>query len=48
VGVIRRTDSGEWITERQNPAAERSDTTIPKKPPQSTLRGLMPKLKVFG
>jgi hypothetical protein len=48
VGAIRRTDSGEWITERQNPAAERSDTAIPKKPPQSKLRSLMTKLKVFG
>jgi hypothetical protein len=48
VGVIRGTDSGEWITERQNPAAERSDTAIPKKPPQSKLRGLMTKLKVLG
>jgi hypothetical protein len=48
VGAIRRTDSGEWITERQNPAAERSDTAIPKKPPQSKLRSLMTKLKVSG
>jgi hypothetical protein len=48
VGAIRRTDSGEWITERQNPTAERSDTAIPKKPPQSKLRSLMTKLKVFG
>jgi hypothetical protein len=32
VGSIRRTDSGEWITERQNPAAERSDTAIPTEP----------------
>lgn len=29
VGAIRRTDSGEWITERQNPTAERSDTAVP-------------------
>ena len=38
VGAIRRTDSGEWITERQNAAAERSDAAIPAKPPQSKLR----------
>jgi hypothetical protein len=31
IGAIRRTPSGEWITERQNDAAERSDTTIPTK-----------------
>jgi hypothetical protein len=48
VGAIRRTDSGEWITERQNPTAQRSDTAIPKKPPQSKVRGLLTKLKVFG
>jgi hypothetical protein len=35
VGAIRRTDSGEWITERQNDAAERSHTAIPSEPPQS-------------
>lgn len=33
VGSIRRTDSGEWITERQNPAAARSQTAIPTEPP---------------
>ncbi len=32
VGAIRRTDSGEWITERQNDTAERSDTAIPTEP----------------
>ena len=46
IGAIRRTDSGEWITERQNPTAERSETAIPSKPPQSKPRGLMTKLKV--
>lgn len=30
VGAIRRTPSGEWIAERQNEAAERSDTAIPR------------------
>ena len=44
VGAIRRTDSGEWITERQNDAAERSDTAIPSKPPESTLKKLRSKL----
>jgi hypothetical protein len=29
VGAIRRTDSGEWISERQNDAAQNSDTAIP-------------------
>jgi hypothetical protein len=28
-GAIRRTPSGEWIVERQNPAAARSDAPIP-------------------
>lgn len=44
VGAIRRTPSGEWITERQNDAAERSDTAIPSKPPESTLKKLKSKL----
>ena len=29
VGAIRRTPSGEWITDRQNPAADRADAPIP-------------------
>lgn len=47
VGAIRRTDSGEWIAERQNDTAERSETAIPAAPPQSKMRKLMTKLKVF-
>ncbi len=35
VGAIRRIDSGEWIAERQNDTAERSDTAIPPQPPES-------------
>jgi hypothetical protein len=31
IGAIRRSPSGEWITERQNEAAERSDAAIPHK-----------------
>jgi hypothetical protein len=30
IGAIRRTPSGEWIIDRQNPAAERSDAAIPR------------------
>lgn len=30
IGAIRRTPSGEWIIDRQNPAAERSDAVIPR------------------
>jgi hypothetical protein len=44
VGAIRRTPSGEWITERQNDTAERSDTAIPAKPPDSKLKKLKSKL----
>src|SRR5512142_2192839 len=29
IGAIRRTPSGEWIIDRQNETAERSDTAIP-------------------
>ena len=45
VGAIRRTPSGEWITERQNEAAERSETAIPSEPEQSGVKGLVSKLK---
>jgi hypothetical protein len=48
VGAIRRTDSGEWIADRQNPTAERSDTAVPSPPPQGKLRELLTKLKVLG
>jgi len=48
VGAIRRTDSGEWITERQNDAAHRSSTAVPSPPPQGRLRSLLTKLKVLG
>ena len=30
IGAIRRTPSGEWIIDRQNPAAERSEAEIPR------------------
>ncbi|MGB0096679.1 MAG: hypothetical protein WBP81_29595 [Solirubrobacteraceae bacterium] len=35
IGAIRRTPGGEWITERQNDTAARSDTAIPAAPPES-------------
>jgi hypothetical protein len=35
IGAIRRTPSGEWITDRQNDLAERSDTAIPVAPQSS-------------
>jgi hypothetical protein len=44
VGAIRRTDSGEWITERQNDTADRSDTAIPATPPEGKLTKLKSKL----
>jgi hypothetical protein len=48
IASVRRGDSGEWIAERQNDTAERSDTAVPTQPPQSKLRGLLTKLKVRG
>lgn len=48
VGALRRSPSGEWIAERQNDAAEHSDTAIPSVPPQSTLRSALTKVKEFG
>jgi hypothetical protein len=48
VGAIRRTDSGEWVTERQSQTAEHSETAIPTEPPQRKLRSLLTKLKLKG
>ena len=48
IGAIRQAPGGEWLVERQNTAAERSDTAIPTPPPQSKLRRFMTKLKVCG
>ena len=48
VGAIRRTGSGEWITERQNDAAERSHTAVPTQPPWSRVRKLLTMLHVRG
>jgi hypothetical protein len=48
VAAIRRTPSGEWITDRQNSTAEHSDTAIPSKPPESEqgkLKSMVSKLK---
>ncbi len=45
VGAIRRTPSGEWITERQNQVAAGADTAIPAKPQETGLKGLVSKLK---
>lgn len=46
VAAVRRTDSGEWFAERQNPTAKRSDTAIPTPGPQNKLRRLLTTLKV--
>jgi hypothetical protein len=46
VGMIRRTDSGEWITERQNPGAEHSDAAIPIAAPRGRLTRLLKKLRL--
>jgi hypothetical protein len=48
VGAIRRTDSGEWITERQNDDAWRSSEKVPSPPPWSKLRALLTRLHVRG
>ena len=45
VGAIRRTPSGEWITERQNEVAAGADTAIPAKPEETGVKGLVSKLK---
>jgi hypothetical protein len=48
IGSVRRGDSGEWIADRQNDAAQRSQTAIPRQPPQSKLRAVLTKLKVLS
>jgi hypothetical protein len=45
VGAVRRTPSGEWITERQNEVAEGADTAVPAKPEETGLKGMISKLK---
>ena len=45
VGAIRRTPSGEWITERQNDVAKGADTAIPAKPHETGLKGMVSRLK---
>jgi hypothetical protein len=47
VGALRRSDSGQWIAERQNQEATRSDTAVPAPPPQGKVRSMLTKLKVF-
>src|SRR5947207_15216664 len=41
IGAIRSTPSGEWIVDRQNPAAESSDVAIPSPPRKSRLRSAL-------
>ncbi|MBV9311954.1 MAG: hypothetical protein JOZ73_14075 [Solirubrobacterales bacterium] len=48
LGVIRRTPSGEWITERQNEAAECADAAIPRAQRESKAQSLLGKLKPGG
>jgi hypothetical protein len=48
VGALRRTGSGEWIAERQNETAENSDTAIPVPGPQSKMRKVLTKAKIWG
>lgn len=44
LGAIRRTPSGEWIVERQNPAAAGSEAPISPPEPPGRLRRLLQKL----
>ncbi len=46
IGAIRRTDSGEWIAERQNPSADRSEAPVPSPPPQGALHRVLKKIRV--
>jgi hypothetical protein len=46
VGAIRRSPSGEWIVERQNPEAEKSDAVVPEAAPEGPLRRLVDKIRM--
>ena len=48
IGAVRRTDSGEWIAERQNSAAANSQSAIPSASRWSGMRRLLTKLHVRG
>src|SRR5579862_4812162 len=45
VGAIRRTPSGEWITERQNEVAAGSEAAIPIKSRKTGRKGLLSRLR---
>lgn len=45
VGAIRRSPSGEWIVERQNPEAMGSEAPVPEASPEGPLRRFMDKLR---
>src|SRR5438094_8809134 len=44
IGAIRQTDSGEWIVERQNTAAESSEVAVPSPPRKSAFRRILSKV----
>ena len=48
IGTIRRSDSGEWIADRQNDAAVGAERAVPAEPPQSILRAMLAKLRGLG
>jgi hypothetical protein len=45
VGAIRRSPSGEWIGERPNPDADRSDAPVPEAAPEGPLRRFLDKVR---
>ncbi len=48
VGAIRRDPDGSWIAERQNTAAEHSDTAIPRAQTPGRLERLVSQVKDIG
>jgi hypothetical protein len=46
VGAIRRSPSGEWIVERQNPEAENAEAAVPEAAPEGPLRRLVDKIRM--
>jgi hypothetical protein len=48
VAAIRRTPSGEWIADRQNPEAHASDSAVPTPQEKGPVRKALTKLKPDG
>ena len=46
LGAIRRSPSGEWVVERQNPDAPASEVPVPEPATENPLRRMLDKLRM--